>query len=244
MGSWNSTCMLTHLPIKSGEKVTGVLLVKKDEPRVTSLPNEVWTPVSPFITGVYNDYGSIEPDGDNGDALHKRYQTLMAARKITFFDGHKQMNEIPSISELLNMAAYGSCLRLSWDGCPLGLFRLERKPPRVVLAMMKYQFYEQALASTADLVDFFQTDLAEVVPTWGGAFSAPHTIIKWLHREGEDIIPVLALNGFLGRMRMQWEPQSGAGNADSITDEKVCEFYEAVAKEARKIYERGVKSDV
>lgn len=236
MGAWNASCMLTRLPIHAREPVAGILLVQKAAPRATSMPNEIWTPVSPILTGVYDDYGSIEPNGDNWDSLRSRYQSLTNAGKIQFYDGHDPLAEVPSIPELLDITACDPCLRLSWSGYMSQTPMRDSMPQQVTLVLMKQKFYEQALNFSRDLMEFYQKDLIEPMPTWGGAFSSPHPIVKMLHKAGEDFVSVMALNGFLTRMRMQWGPQSGAGNSNTIMSEHQVNFYEAVAEEARLLY--------
>jgi len=239
MGSWNTTCMLTRLPIQAGEKVAGVLLVKKGEPRVTSLPNEVWTPASPILFGEYDGYGSMEPfesDAANWTDLQGMYQALRNSGELSFYDGKHRMDATPCIEDLLHAASYGENLRFAWcksDGFPMN----GTVSTTVTLAIMKKSFFDFAIASSKDLVDFYAADLKSEMPSWGGAFSTPHSVLKKLLKLGGDVASVMVLNGFLTRMRMQWEPTSGAGNTDSITSEQQVEFYEAMAKEARLLYE-------
>ena len=59
MGTWNETCMLSHLPILEGEAVGGVLLIQKKDSKRTSYPDEIWKPISPVIKGEYDGYGRV-----------------------------------------------------------------------------------------------------------------------------------------------------------------------------------------
>ena len=66
MGCWNGTCMLSNLPIRCGQKVKFVILVKNQfvdsafELNGCCYPTDEYKVLSPVLTGKYNDYGSIE----------------------------------------------------------------------------------------------------------------------------------------------------------------------------------------
>lgn len=65
MGCWNGTCMISNLPILSGEKVKLVFLHRpyKDESIYKSAycyPNGIFHPGAFALDGEYNDYGSVE----------------------------------------------------------------------------------------------------------------------------------------------------------------------------------------
>lgn len=66
MGYWNGTCMISNLPIISGEKIKLIFLLPKYSP-VTMCgesayvyPTDILTPCLLPISGKYDDYGSIE----------------------------------------------------------------------------------------------------------------------------------------------------------------------------------------
>lgn len=67
MGCWNGTCMISNLPINSGEKIKLVILQKSMISGIKSLftsgyvyPTDFLTPAFLPISGKYNDYGNIE----------------------------------------------------------------------------------------------------------------------------------------------------------------------------------------
>ena len=70
MGCWNGTCMVSHLPIISGEKIKLVILnsrygfIKESNPILGNsgycYSNDLLSPGFFAISGVYNDYGGIE----------------------------------------------------------------------------------------------------------------------------------------------------------------------------------------
>ena len=64
MGCWNGTCMISNLPIISGEKVKLIFLKKGNEQYVGNSAVchsiELLTPINMAISAEYNDYGSVE----------------------------------------------------------------------------------------------------------------------------------------------------------------------------------------
>jgi hypothetical protein len=66
MGCWNGTCMISNLPINSGERIKVVLLRKAiSSGRLFNssayvYSHDIFTPSFFPISGVYNDYGMIE----------------------------------------------------------------------------------------------------------------------------------------------------------------------------------------
>ena len=65
MGCWNETCGFSNLPIKSGEKVMGFILLMHNIDTSYAYPNALGTPFALPITGRYNDHGSIENIKEN-----------------------------------------------------------------------------------------------------------------------------------------------------------------------------------
>jgi len=62
MGSWNSTDTLTQLPIHYGDKIKCFVLQQQPyefDLNGTCYSNDLWSPIGPPVTGIYNDYGSI-----------------------------------------------------------------------------------------------------------------------------------------------------------------------------------------
>lgn len=63
MGCWNGTCMVSNLPIRQSEKVKLIILKNKGENlnvSGTCHSTDIMEPAFFPISGVYNDYGSIE----------------------------------------------------------------------------------------------------------------------------------------------------------------------------------------
>lgn len=65
MGCWNGTCMISNLPIMSGEKIKLIILqtfISKKEISSSSFcyPTDLMFPTFLAISGKYNDYGNIK----------------------------------------------------------------------------------------------------------------------------------------------------------------------------------------
>lgn len=59
MGCWNDTCMISHLPILSGEKCTAVLLLEQQHPYAGTSPTGEYMAIA-AIHGEYDEYGQLE----------------------------------------------------------------------------------------------------------------------------------------------------------------------------------------
>lgn len=68
MGSWTETCMLTNMPIKAGDEVYLISLVKDNKGLNYGSCNN-YSPMSILIKGIYDDYGFIEVDDVNQAGL-------------------------------------------------------------------------------------------------------------------------------------------------------------------------------
>lgn len=61
MGSWNETCMLSHLPIQFGDDIKVIILIKKhNEPCAENVCfDDGYTPLTFPFDATYDDYGGI-----------------------------------------------------------------------------------------------------------------------------------------------------------------------------------------
>lgn len=82
MGCWNETCMITQLPITSGQKVALFILKKMRNRYVVS---------SFAIKGEYNDYGQLEEDSIELDDEH-----------IKILKQQDDFSEFNSVYEIIN----------------------------------------------------------------------------------------------------------------------------------------------
>lgn len=98
MGCWNGTCMISNLPIISGEKVKLVLLRKAIGSRdlfncsAYVYSDDIFTPSFFPLTGVYNDYGMIEgvEEDWNYQLIEKYFKELFGKKIIA--DGETKEN--------------------------------------------------------------------------------------------------------------------------------------------------------
>lgn len=90
MGCWNGTCMISNLPIESGEKVKLVILKHIDKLDGSGYCNsgDIMSPIFLPIEGVYDDYGTIEDivkDWNTDliiNTLKKDFSTINADGKV------------------------------------------------------------------------------------------------------------------------------------------------------------------
>jgi hypothetical protein len=63
MGSWNHTCMISRMPVHSGEEVVSIFLAQRPPEMVDShrcYVHALYDPLPFLIYGEYNDYGALE----------------------------------------------------------------------------------------------------------------------------------------------------------------------------------------
>lgn len=62
MGSWNETCMLSHLPIQFGDDIKVIILIKRNNKPCSEniYFDDGYTPLTFPFDATYNDYGGIE----------------------------------------------------------------------------------------------------------------------------------------------------------------------------------------
>lgn len=99
MGSWDGTCGISHLPIRSGEPVVAYLIIESNG--INELQGagycyswDIFKPCMLPVYADYNDYGSIE-GVQNEDAVLKRIKYLLSSEKIKFnkYIEHEMTNE-------------------------------------------------------------------------------------------------------------------------------------------------------
>jgi hypothetical protein len=98
MGCWNGTCMISNLPIISGEKVKLIILRKAiSSTRIFNssayvYSHDIFTPSFFPLSGVYNDYGMIEgvEEDWNYQLIEKYFKELFGNKIIA--DGETKEN--------------------------------------------------------------------------------------------------------------------------------------------------------
>lgn len=66
MGCWNGTCGISNLPIRNGQRVAVVLLVKQNRFDSWCYPSAVYDVAPLLFWGTYNDYGAAEDNTGYG----------------------------------------------------------------------------------------------------------------------------------------------------------------------------------
>lgn len=92
MGTFNTTCALTRLPIEEGDDVYGFFLVKNDQSRI---PKTQYQPIRLPLAGRYNGDGDITPFDTNDDVLLKRlisYRYYTTVDDPSFPDDHTALH--------------------------------------------------------------------------------------------------------------------------------------------------------
>ena len=98
MGCWNGTCMISNLPIISGEKIKLVLLRRGISSKrlfnssAYVYSHDIFTPAFFPLSGVYNDYGMIEgvEEDWNYNLIEKYFKELFGQKIIA--DGEPKEN--------------------------------------------------------------------------------------------------------------------------------------------------------
>lgn len=84
MGCWNGTCMLSGLPIHSGDPVAGFLLVinSSGDSQASCYSTTRAAPLTTPIYGAYNDYGAIEDFEPHSELLAMSCLPLKSMKAI------------------------------------------------------------------------------------------------------------------------------------------------------------------
>lgn len=107
MGSYNETCMLSHLQIVYGDDVKLIILVKNSDKSDFVYHNEMYAPLCLPIDAKYNDYGGIK------DAVVPDYtESLLSKLKFSDQNG-TEMYKYNSITDFVDNIVEGSGLYLS-----------------------------------------------------------------------------------------------------------------------------------
>lgn len=107
MGSYNETCMLSHLQIVYGDDVKLIILVKNSDKSDFIYHNEMYAPLCLPIDAKYNDYGGIK------DAVVPDYtESLLNKLKFSDQNGLEEY-KFNSVDDFVNNIIEGSGLYLS-----------------------------------------------------------------------------------------------------------------------------------
>jgi len=93
MGCWNATCMISGLPIIDADPVVAYIIKENVKFSIGSSPS--FSPVSPPIRGMYDNYGGIE--GFDKDSL----AVLLASNSRDYLGNFKSVQSL--LITLLNL---------------------------------------------------------------------------------------------------------------------------------------------
>lgn len=232
MGTWNETCMLSHLPILEGEEVGGVLLAQKNNSKRTSYPDEIWQPISPVIMGEYDGYGRVASIQERSD-LEVCYRNMGKIGQIKFFaEGNEIPTEILTLKSLIEYAEHDS---LSVQYFTPTYQRIRRVTLVLIRSDILQYVYEAQSGAFRKFVEFCDQGLPIEDPRSGRPV---HNILKWLHENKICVADIKALDSFMLWMRMQWGPTSGAGSQLAVEEEWQSKYYHLVAETADRMLQK------
>lgn len=86
MGSWNGTCGITQMPIKSGEKIILFPIMKNKHANNGGsgfcYSHNQYSPISIPLVGTYDDYGGIEGITNNKEFVFRHFQGLIQMKEF------------------------------------------------------------------------------------------------------------------------------------------------------------------
>lgn len=246
MGCWNATCMLTKLPILSGEPCFAVFMVPRDRNRQDTVDSTgMYRPITPLIRGNYDDYGGVEyirnldSVGRCLDGIEFRKSTSNGEiERIGTISGRlsNDNSEQDSIQEtILNLMENASrCDLEALIHTDVG--KLEWTP--VYLAIMKAPFVEFMIQENInDITDGDIDNITFRLKTTGPLREALRRMeakrghgmdIEGPEIPEEDVVHMYALISAMNRMRIAFAPPCGSGGQDAMDDPWQREFHRKV----------------
>lgn len=244
MGSWNGTCGLSNLPIRSNDKVKMVFLEKSlwldDSSKGAGFcyPDRLYSPLSLPLSGVYNDYGSIEDIQDIDNIMYNYVKELAKSKGLE--------DSFESFEELVQNICYGNV-----ENFTLVLFHKDLYDTLVeTIRKSEYNSYE----GTGFYGDLFQKFVDSYLKTniLDNIFERDNEFkIKYLPRNirqeyvrtkfipiGNEMVNFLLFQEAMDLSRKFWSPQCGAGsqNIDYTVSSIVAKF--AIEQELKDLAER------
>mgnify|MGYP004673777473 CR=1 FL=1 len=144
MGSWNETCMLSHLQIMQGDAVKAIILVNNNENANESTQiyyNESYSPLTLPIDAEYNDYGSVE-----NEKIPEYTDKLL--RNLTFADKDGTKYEYDNLTDFINDINSYNGLYLKEICC---------KPKKLECIFIHDALYDILISKMKDRIPYKQT---------------------------------------------------------------------------------------
>ena len=234
MGYWNESCMLTGLPIQSGEYCKCVLLWH-ESPHVTrtTYPGDEWSPVSPLFDCVYDGYGNIEATEDPDSLDNKILKYLFETH--CFYSGDVPRGNFRTIqqadlkSDNLPLSM-NKLLNITHDN-PIWLHvgRIPSFSRRLSYAFIRADMLDEALRLESAVS--YRTAYRNCDSIYElGSFALRNSILLQYQKPDWDLSELYGLEGALRTLRKTWHPCSGCGSQENIEDRNVVNFYKAVAE--------------
>lgn len=246
MGCWNATCMLTKLPILSGEPCFAVFMVPRDRDHQDTVDSTgMYRPITPLIRGNYDEYGGMEYI-QNLDSV-QRCLDGVEFRKST---SGGEVEHIGTISEKLSNdhpmqdSVQEAILGLMENASRCDLEALIHTDAGklgwtpVYLAIMKAPFVEFMIqANASDVTKGDVDDITFRLKTAGPLRDALRRVeakhghdmdVAGPEIPEEDVVRMYALIRAMNRMRIAFAPPCGSGGQDAMDDPWQREFHRKV----------------
>lgn len=235
MGCWNETCLLTRLPIQSDEDAVCVLIAER--PEITSIcyAHDVFTPVTLPIFGKYDDYGSLEQLSNDVGSLKAMLRIPVRAKTESGFVPYvtKCDDEREYVARLIRESGHDELyVEMPCMNTHKTAFS------RILPVFMLRGFYDFAVKLRRDLfkdVEYKHLYLYDM----GLMNSLPVNYAKSLEStRGKQQLArdLIALNSFMGTMRIAWGPTAGSGSQNCLENGYQMDFYDLMRERAQNIH--------
>lgn len=232
MGCWNETCMLTNLPILTGDEVIAFLIQRNYMPNAGCNPDGNFRPITLPIVGRYDDYGGLEDIEKNSAMLRLLAGTELYTKSPIYGYRHMDLSKLTvqddwevKLRELLTNARQ-EYLFIKDSHASTG-FSL------VYLVMMRKEFIDFGIdAVKTDIPDICGSDC---ITYRIGLADVLRTAIREKLIVNDDIKMLTGLNIFMEMNRIAWHPTFGSGSQQAIDDDCQLGFYRKILQTAEHI---------
>ena len=235
MGCWNETCLLTRLPIQSGEDTVCVLIAERPEIDGICYAHDAFKPVSLPIFGKYDDYGNLEDLSDDCRGLKLLRQIVLRAKTDTGFVPHEIRcdDDMEYATRLIGESGRNGLYVGMPNGKP-GRTAYSRLLPVFILR----EFYDFAVKQRRDVfehVDYKHLYLYDIGLLSGMPVRYADALDA--HEKQQRLVrDLMALNSFMGTMRIAWGPTAGSGSQNCLENGYQMDFYDLMHERARDIH--------
>lgn len=241
MGCWNGTCMISQLPIFSGDEVA-LIFIKRVNKNLIALDscysNEYFLPYPCIVYGNYDDYGAIENVIGDVDIM---YNIIEKELNITENDVRNLCNKCYGGYDKREKA--NAYLRYVQDSDrpkfgsnnSFGFVLIHKK---LFEDLVKLDTNDNYFVDRDELIDSYTqqyTSNIDNFPRYLESYHANTTIVnmKLKNVNRESISKIVAINSALFDLRKLWFPQTGAGSQQDLTNyqRSLNKFYSSFIEE-------------